>query len=139
MDISLYIVILSFLLGIFCCHFFWTWYQSSKINQEIERLNSETVKAEFDMTGGVVYCRPFRLGRGQDGSKENLSGMSKIKIIQHNGYIEMFGTWDRNNKNQIDPFSFYVPTENVLPDNLIEFGKFFVDLGEKLNKKCDAA
>ena len=38
---------------------------------------------------------------------------SKIKIVQQKGYLEMFGTWDKNKKNQIDPFAFHIPTENI--------------------------
>lgn len=139
MDILLYTAITSFLIGCFCCHFFWKWYQSAKIHWELERLKSEKISAEFNMDGGVTYYRPFRLGKVQEGSEGSLSALSKVCIIQHKGYLELYGSWDRNNKNQIDPFTFYLPTENVDPDNLVKFGEYFTDLGNKLNKKYENA
>lgn len=137
MEVLVAIIAVSFIAGWLCCYFFWKWYQSSKINDEIRRIELESVDTSFDMHRGITYLRPYRLGRGQYGSEDNLSGMSKLCIIRYSGYIEVYGAWNRNNKNQIDPFSLFIPTENINPDNLILFGEYFVRLGKELNEEIE--
>ena len=134
MDLVIGIVTISFLVGVVVCHQYWKWYQSAEIKKKVMELDSAKVSKKFDLGGGMTFYRPSRLGKSQEGSEGKLHGISEINIIEHDNYIELFGAWNRNGKNQIDPYGFYLPTsiDVIDPDNIIEFGQYFVDLGNQI-------
>ncbi len=131
----------SFLLGAISCHLFWKWYQSAEIKEKVDDLKNSPVSRIFKLGGGVTFHRPRRLGKGQEGSDGKLHGISEINLIEHDGFVELFGTWNRNGKDQVDPYSFYLPTslETIDPDRLVEFGQYFVDLGDKRKREFENA
>jgi hypothetical protein len=139
MEIFIYIVLPSFLFGFSICYFGIKKIQSSEYKKHIAELLKHNVDAEFDMGGGIKYQRPYRFGLEQAGSKSNNSALSKLFVIRHDGYIEIYGSWDRNNKNQIDPFSLHLPIgfEVIHPDNIVAFGQYFIELGNELNQKLE--
>jgi hypothetical protein len=141
MEVLIVIVAVSFLVGAISCHLFWKWYQSAEIKAKITELKSSKVSRKFDLGGGVTFYRPRRLAKGQEGFEGKLHGISEIHVIEHDGSVELFGAWNRNGKNQIDPYSLSLPTslEVIDPDRLIEFGQYFVELGRKRNKEFERA
>lgn len=141
MEILTFIVIMSFLAGVTSCHLFWRWYQSAEIREKVDGLKNSQISRTFELGGGVTFHRPRRLGKGQEGSDGKLHGINEINLIEHDGFVELFGIWNKNGKNQIDPYSFYLPTgqDTIDPDRLVEFGQYFVDLGNKRNKEFENA
>lgn len=141
MEILIIIVSVSFLAGAASCYLFLRWYQSAEIKGKVSELQEAHISKKLNLGGGVFFYRPHRLGKGQEGSKGKLHGISEINIIEHDGSVEIFGAWNRNGKNQIDPQTMYLPTslDVIVPDRLIEFGKYFVDLGNKKNRESENA
>ena len=141
MDNFIWLAIISFFLGVISSYLFLKWRQSSAIKEKVAELLESNVTRKFSLGGGVTYYRPSRLGLSQEGSESDLHGISELNIIEHNGYVEIFGSWNRNKKNQIDPYTICLPisAETIQPDRIIEFGQYFVDLGGKLNTELENA
>ncbi len=141
MDNYILLAIVSFLTGVVSSYLFWKWRHSVAIKVKVSELLASKITKTFNLGGGVTYYRPRRLGISQEGSESNLHGISELNLIEHDGYIEIFGAWNRNKKNQIDPYTICFPTSSktIQPDRIIEFGQYFVDLGEKLNTELENA
>ena len=101
MDILIWIAITSFLTGVTGCYLFWKWHHSMAIKGKVFELSESKIAKTFNLDGGVTYYRPRRLGISQEGSKSNLHGISELNLIEHDGYIKIFGAWNRNEKNKL--------------------------------------
>lgn len=137
MEILIAIIAISYIAGLISCHAFWKWHQSSEIRDKVTELKSAKISRNFCLGGGITFNRPGKIGISQEGAEGKLHGISEINIIEHDGFVEIFGSWNRNGNNQIDPYSLYLPTslDVIDPEKLVEFGKYFVDLGEKINNE----
>lgn len=140
MENVLLVASLSFILGVIGCHLFWRWYQSAELQAKVSELENSPVSRKFDLGGGVTFYRPYRLGKRQEGSDGKLHGVSEIRLIEHDGSVEIVGVWNRNGKNQVDPHTLHIPIsiDVIDPDRLIEFGQYFVDLGNRKNETENA-
>ncbi|MBY6062922.1 hypothetical protein [Pseudidiomarina sediminum] len=128
---------IAFLAGAISYHLLMKWYQSAEIENKVSELKRSHISRKFNLGSGVTFYRPYRLGKSQDGSEGKLHGISEMNIIEHDRFVELFGVWNRNGKNQIDPYSLYLPTN--YPDKLIEFGQYIVEIGHRKIKQLDSA